>query len=137
MPASTDSVDERALRQLSYSRPVCMCEGRSILVASAPNDTTQPSTASPAMAADHDAVTLRPPTLRRPARYYYTADAAYHPLRLTVHLHHWTNMAAAKKGHVLRVTGLAASHPDDELAASLEAAINDDLTDQEKAKMGT
>lgn len=38
---------------------------------------------------------------------------------------------------MLRVTGFAASHPDDELAASLQAAINDDLTDQEKAKMDT
>jgi hypothetical protein len=42
---------------------------------------------------------------------------------------------APKKGPVLRVTGLAASQPDDELAAELKAAINDDLTDEEKSKI--
>jgi hypothetical protein len=42
-------------------------------------------------------------------------------------------MAAAKKGPVLRVTGLAASQPDDELTAELKATISDDLTDEEKS----
>jgi hypothetical protein len=42
-------------------------------------------------------------------------------------------MAAVKKGPVLRVTGLAASQPDDELAAELKATISDDLTDEEKS----
>lgn len=40
-----------------------------------------------------------------------------------------------KKGPVLRVTGLAASQPDEELAASLEVVIGDDLTEEEKAKI--
>ncbi|KAF2631425.1 hypothetical protein BU25DRAFT_384710 [Macroventuria anomochaeta] len=44
-------------------------------------------------------------------------------------------MAAAKKGPVLRVTGLAASQPDEELTASLQAAISDNLTDEEKSKI--
>ena len=44
-------------------------------------------------------------------------------------------MVAVKKGPVLRVTGLAASQPDEELAASLEAAIDSDLTDEEKARI--
>ena len=44
-------------------------------------------------------------------------------------------MVAAKKGPVLRVTGLAASQPDEELAASLKAAIDSDLTDEEKARI--
>jgi hypothetical protein len=44
-------------------------------------------------------------------------------------------MAATKKGPVLRVTGLAASQPDEELAAELKAAIDDELTDEEKAKI--
>jgi hypothetical protein len=42
-------------------------------------------------------------------------------------------MAAAKKGPVLRVTGLAASQPDDELTAELKAIISGDLTDEEKS----
>ncbi|KAF2633913.1 hypothetical protein BU25DRAFT_381757 [Macroventuria anomochaeta] len=41
---------------------------------------------------------------------------------------------AAIKGPVLRVTGLSASQPDEELTASLEAAINDSLTNEEKSK---
>jgi hypothetical protein len=41
-------------------------------------------------------------------------------------------MAALKKGPVLRVTGLAASQPDDELAAELKAAISDNLTSEER-----
>ncbi|KAF1352633.1 TPR-like protein [Lizonia empirigonia] len=44
-------------------------------------------------------------------------------------------MAATKKDPVLRVTGLAASQPDEELTASLKAAISDDLTNEEKAKI--
>lgn len=44
-------------------------------------------------------------------------------------------MAIPKKGPVLRVTGLAASRPDDGLAAELKAAIDDKLTDEEKAKV--
>jgi hypothetical protein len=41
-------------------------------------------------------------------------------------------MAAAKKGPVLRITGLAASQPDEELTASLNAVISDNLTNEEK-----
>ncbi|USP74943.1 hypothetical protein yc1106_02217 [Curvularia clavata] len=44
-------------------------------------------------------------------------------------------MAVAKKGPVLRVTGLSASRPDEELAASLKATIKNELTDEEKAKL--
>lgn len=36
---------------------------------------------------------------------------------------------------MLRVTGLAASQPNKELAALLKAAINSDLTDEEKARI--
>jgi hypothetical protein len=43
-------------------------------------------------------------------------------------------MAAVEKGPVLRVTGLSASQPDEELAASLKATINNKLTDKGKAK---
>ena len=43
-------------------------------------------------------------------------------------------MAATKKGPVLRVTGLAASQPNEELTALLQAAINDNLTNEEKSK---
>ena len=42
---------------------------------------------------------------------------------------------AAMKGPVLRVTGLAASQPDEELAASLKATINDSLTNEEQSRM--
>ncbi|KAF3031777.1 hypothetical protein E8E12_003097 [Didymella heteroderae] len=76
-----------------------------------------PSPVSPASPADHLLTmlsALRPSTSCRPARYHYTPDAAYHSLRLTVDLHHLTDKAAAKKGHKLRVAGLAASHSDDE-----------------------
>ena len=41
---------------------------------------------------------------------------------------------ATKKGPVLRVTGLAASQPNEELTALLQAAINDNLTNEEKSK---
>jgi hypothetical protein len=44
-------------------------------------------------------------------------------------------MAATKKGHVLRVTGLAASQPDEELAAELKAVISDNLTYQEQSQI--
>ncbi|KAF1354563.1 TPR-like protein [Lizonia empirigonia] len=44
-------------------------------------------------------------------------------------------MAATKKDPVLRVTGLAASQPDEELTASLKAAISDDLTNEERSKI--
>ena len=44
-------------------------------------------------------------------------------------------MAAPKKGPVLRVTGLAASQPDEELAAELKAAISDSLTSEEQQKI--
>lgn len=43
-------------------------------------------------------------------------------------------MAVAKKGPVLRVTGFSASQSDEELAASLKATINNELTEEEKAK---
>jgi hypothetical protein len=45
-------------------------------------------------------------------------------------------MATRKKGPVLRVTGLAASQPDEELTTSLEAAIHDNLTIEEQSKIG-
>lgn len=44
-------------------------------------------------------------------------------------------MAAAKKDPVLRVTGLAVSQPDKEQAAELKAAIDDRLTDEERANI--
>jgi hypothetical protein len=44
-------------------------------------------------------------------------------------------MAAAKKRPVLRITGLAASQPDEELTASLKAAIVDKLTNEENSKI--
>jgi hypothetical protein len=44
-------------------------------------------------------------------------------------------MTAPKKGPVLRVTGLAASQPDEELAAELKAVISDSLTDQEQSQI--
>jgi hypothetical protein len=44
-------------------------------------------------------------------------------------------MADAKKGPVLRVTGLAASQPDDELAAKLKTAINDNLENEEQSRI--
>jgi hypothetical protein len=44
-------------------------------------------------------------------------------------------MPVPKKGPILRVTGLSASQPDEELAASLKAVINDDLTEEEKTKI--
>jgi hypothetical protein len=44
-------------------------------------------------------------------------------------------MAAPKKGPILRVTGLAAAQPDDELAAELKAAISNSLTSEEQQKI--
>jgi len=44
-------------------------------------------------------------------------------------------MAATKKGPVLRVTGLTALQPGEELAESLKAAISVNLTDEEKLKL--
>jgi hypothetical protein len=44
---------------------------------------------------------------------------------------------AAMKGPVFRVTGLAASQPDEELTASLKAAMSDSLTNEEKSKIET
>ncbi|KAF2625895.1 hypothetical protein BU25DRAFT_412148 [Macroventuria anomochaeta] len=44
-------------------------------------------------------------------------------------------MPATKKGPVLRVTGLAASQPDEELMASLKAAIDDSLTNDEQSRV--
>ncbi|KAM6504800.1 hypothetical protein FSOLCH5_015290 [Fusarium solani] len=44
-------------------------------------------------------------------------------------------MAARKKGPVFRVTGLAASQPDDELNTALKAAIDDNLSDEEKSQL--
>lgn len=41
-------------------------------------------------------------------------------------------MAGAKKGPVLRVTGLPAAQPDQELEVSLKAAIDEELTDEER-----
>jgi hypothetical protein len=46
-----------------------------------------------------------------------------------------TTIAAIKKGPVLHVTGLAASQPDDELAAELKAAISDRLTSKEQQEI--
>lgn len=42
-------------------------------------------------------------------------------------------MAARKKGTVFRVTGLPASHPDDELNEALKAAIDDNLAADEQS----
>ena len=44
-------------------------------------------------------------------------------------------MAARRKGPVFRVTGLPASQPDDELDASLRAAINGELLADERSKL--
>ncbi|KFY31766.1 hypothetical protein V493_00848 [Pseudogymnoascus sp. VKM F-4281 (FW-2241)] len=44
-------------------------------------------------------------------------------------------MAARKKGTVFRVTGLPASQPDDELKEALEAAIDDNLAEDEQSKL--
>ncbi|KAF2186789.1 hypothetical protein K469DRAFT_570907 [Zopfia rhizophila CBS 207.26] len=43
-------------------------------------------------------------------------------------------MAARKKGPVFRVTGLPASQPDNELITTLEAAIDNNLLEEEKSK---
>lgn len=40
-----------------------------------------------------------------------------------------------KKGPVFRVTGLPACQPDDNLKAALAATIEDELSDEEKAKL--
>ncbi|KAF1966817.1 hypothetical protein BU23DRAFT_661619 [Bimuria novae-zelandiae CBS 107.79] len=44
-------------------------------------------------------------------------------------------MAARKRGPVFRVTGLPASQADDELVASLKAAIDDNLAEDERSKL--
>jgi hypothetical protein len=44
-------------------------------------------------------------------------------------------MAARKKGPVFRVTGLPASQPDDELIVSLGAAIDDNLSEDERPQL--
>jgi hypothetical protein len=44
-------------------------------------------------------------------------------------------MASRKKGHVFRVTGLPASQPDDALNAVLKAAIDDNLSEEERTKL--
>ena len=44
-------------------------------------------------------------------------------------------MAARKKGPVFRVTGLSASQPDDELAASLKTTIDEVLTEDGDSKL--
>jgi hypothetical protein len=44
-------------------------------------------------------------------------------------------MAARKKGTVFRVTGLSASQPDEELAASLKLAISDILVEDVESKL--
>ena len=44
-------------------------------------------------------------------------------------------MASRKKGPVFRVTGLPASQPDDELNATLKAAIDDSLSGDEPSKL--
>jgi hypothetical protein len=41
---------------------------------------------------------------------------------------------AKTKGPIFRVTGLPASQPDDELTALLKAAMNENLTEEEKSK---
>jgi hypothetical protein len=45
------------------------------------------------------------------------------------------DMVARKKGPVFRVTGLPALQPDEELAVSLEAAITDNLAEDERSKL--
>jgi hypothetical protein len=44
-------------------------------------------------------------------------------------------MAARKKGLVFRVTGLSASQPDDTLNEALRAAIDNNLVEEERAKL--
>ncbi|KAG4279117.1 hypothetical protein FPRO04_13726 [Fusarium proliferatum] len=44
-------------------------------------------------------------------------------------------MAARKKGHVFRVTGLPASQPDDELDTTLKTVISGNLSDEEKSQL--
>ena len=44
-------------------------------------------------------------------------------------------MAARKKSLVFRITGLRASQPDDSLNISLKAAIDDNLSEEEKSKL--
>jgi hypothetical protein len=44
-------------------------------------------------------------------------------------------MAVRKKGPVFRVTGLPASQPDNELAISLKAAIDDNLAEDEQSRL--
>lgn len=44
-------------------------------------------------------------------------------------------MASGKKGTVFRVTGLSASQPDDALNTTLKAAIEDNLSEEERAKL--
>jgi hypothetical protein len=44
-------------------------------------------------------------------------------------------MASRNKGHVFRVTGLPASQPDDALSATLKAAIDDNLSEEERANL--
>ncbi|KAF2814949.1 uncharacterized protein BDZ99DRAFT_434927 [Mytilinidion resinicola] len=44
-------------------------------------------------------------------------------------------MAARRKGPVFRVTGLPASQPDDDLAMSLKATIDDNLAEDEQSKL--
>jgi hypothetical protein len=45
-------------------------------------------------------------------------------------------MASRKKGTVFRVTGLSASQPDDALNAALKAAIDDNLSEEERSELG-
>jgi hypothetical protein len=45
-------------------------------------------------------------------------------------------MASKRKGPVFRVTGLAALQSDDTLNESLKAAIDDNLSEEEKSKLG-
>jgi hypothetical protein len=44
-------------------------------------------------------------------------------------------MAVLKRGPVLRVTGLSASQPDEELTTSLKAAIDENLMKEERPKV--
>src|SRR2546421_11281506 len=44
-------------------------------------------------------------------------------------------MAATKKGSIFRVTGLPADQPDDALKARLKAAIDGNLSEEERSKI--
>ncbi|KAF2176126.1 hypothetical protein K469DRAFT_682779 [Zopfia rhizophila CBS 207.26] len=79
--------------------------------------------------ADRPVMNRRSRLRREPTRSWVTlAVAAPNPDTLT-------SVAAGKKGPVFRVTGLPALQPDDELATSLKAAIDDNLAEDEQSKL--